>query len=246
MKTVRTIVFVTVLVCTGTLQAQWWGNGKKVNGNGEVTSITRNTASYDQIKVHGSLDVSLVAGTEGNITIKGESNLIPHVITEVKGESLKIYVENGYYLNQSRNKTLIITVPFKDIDKVTLSGSGDVYSDAPIKASSFYTSVSGSGDVRLLVDAETIKSSVSGSGDLILSGTTEQLAANVTGSGDIMAYKLNAKNVDATVTGSGDVEVIATESIKARVTGSGDIDYKGNPSTEDKKVLGSGDITKQS
>jgi len=32
--------------------------------------------------------------------------------------------------------------------------------------------------------------------------------------------------------------------VKARVTGSGDIDYQGNPEREDKKVSGSGDITK--
>jgi len=52
-------------------------------------------------------------------------------------------------------------------------------------------------------------------------------------------------NVQATVSGSGDVEVYAKNNIRARVNGSGDVYYKGNPAQKDTKVSGSGDITMQ-
>jgi hypothetical protein len=45
------------------------------------------------------------------------------------------------------------------------------------------------------------------------------------------------------VSGSGDADVYASNSLKARVNGSGDIDYSGNPNTSDTKVLGSGSIS---
>ena len=138
----------------------------------------------------------------------------------------------------------MITVPFEDISKVTLSGSGDVYSKDPIKATNFKTGVSGSGDVKLMLDAETTEGYVTGSGDLVLSGSSSNFDCSVTGSGDLKAYSLDAKEVSASVTGSGDVQVTATASLKARVTGSGDIMYKGDPKIEDKKVSGSGDITR--
>ncbi|WP_378173731.1 head GIN domain-containing protein [Aquimarina sp. SS2-1] len=238
-------IFLCLALCSMTsIHAQWWGNGKKIEGDGNVVTKTRTTSEYDQINVKGSLDVSLISGSEGNIKIEGESNLIPYVKTEIEGESLKIYVEKGYYLKVSKGKKLIVTVPFKDLNRVSLSGSGDVYGDDVIKASDFKTSVSGSGDVRLVVDADRVESSVSGSGDLILKGSTKNLECKVNGSGDIKAYDLKAKNVVASVTGSGDIKVTSTSSLKARVTGSGDIDYKGNPEKEDKKVSGSGDITK--
>jgi len=242
MKTV-TVILSIALLSVSSLQAQWWGKGNKVEGNGNVVTKTRNLSSYDQVKLKGSLDVALVSGTEGNIKIEAESNLIQHIVTEVEGDILKIYVEKNYYLKPSRNKIILITVPFKDISKVSLSGSGDIYSEDVIKANSFETRVSGSGDVRLQVEANDIEGSVSGSGDLTLKGSAENLEFNVTGSGDVRAYELRAKNVDASVTGSGDIKLTSTHSLKARVTGSGDIDYKGNPEKEDKKVSGSGDIT---
>ena len=244
MRTV--LIIVSFIMCsTLTLQAQWWGNGKKISGNGKMVTKSRNTSDYDEIKLKGSLDVALVSGSEGNITIEGESNLIEYVRTEVENDVLKIYVEKGYYLKISRGKKLIVTVPFKDLSKVTLSGSGDIYSTDIIKTSSFKTGISGSGDIKLAVNAQNTEGYVTGSGDLTLSGTSQNFDCKVTGSGDLEAYSLEAKEVNASVTGSGDIYVTATSSIKARITGSGDISYKGNPEREDKKVSGSGDITKQ-
>ncbi|MHA7057343.1 head GIN domain-containing protein [Aquimarina sp. M1] len=242
----RTVTIILSLALCGvtSIHAQWWGNGKKIEGDGNVVTKTRSLSDYDQVKVKGSLDVALVSGTEGAIKIEGESNLIPYVKTEIEGEALKIYVEKGYYLKVSKGKKLLITVPFKDLDEVSLSGSGDIYGNDVIKASNFKTSVSGSGDIRLAVEAIRMESYVSGSGDLELRGTTDNLECKVTGSGDVKAYDLKAKDVIASVTGSGDIKITSTASLKARVTGSGDIDYQGNPEREDKKVSGSGDITR--
>ncbi len=243
MKTVMLILGIT-LCSIPSLSAQW-GGGKKIKGDGNTVTKSRETSDYDQIKVKGSLDVSLVAGTEGKISIKGESNLIPYIKTEVENDILKVYVKKGYYLKPSYGYKLIITVPFKDISQVTLSGSGDVYGSDTIKASDFKTGISGSGDVQLVVDAKNVYGQVSGSGDLVLKGNADSFTGSVSGSGDLSAYNLKAKNVTAKVAGSGDVEVTATSMLKARVSGSGDIFYKGNPEKEDKKVSGSGDITKR-
>ena len=223
--------------------AQWWGNGTKVEGNGNMISKTRSISDYDKVSLKGSLDVALVYGEEGSIKIEAESNLIKHIVTEVEGGDLKIYVEKGYNLDPSRGNKLLITVPFKDLSNVSLAGSGDILGDDIIKANRFGISVSGSGEVQLGVEAEDVKVSVTGSGGAKLAGTVNSLVCNVTGSGDLNAVKLKAKNVNATVTGSGDIKIDVSESLKARVTGSGDIDYQGNPEMEDKKVTGSGDIT---
>ncbi|KAA1246925.1 head GIN domain-containing protein [Aquimarina sp. RZ0] len=244
MRTV-TIILILIVFSVSPLQAQWWGKGKKIEGNGTMVSKTRKLPEYDQVKLNGSLDVVLISGTEGNIKIDAESNLIQYITIEVKDDILKIYVEKEYYLKPSKNKKILITVPFIDITQVSLSGSGDIYTEDIIKINSFKTRVSGSGDIRLSIEARDIESSVSGSGDLTLKGITESLKCNVTGSGDVKAFDLKAKNVDASVTGSGDIKITSTHSLKARVIGSGDIDYQGNPEKEDKKVSGSGDITKR-
>ena len=232
-----------ILVTAFQAQAQWWG-GKGIEGNGNMNTIQREVGSFDKVNVGGFFDVELVAGDEGTITLEGESNLLDYIITEVQGNALKIKVEKGKSLKPSNRMMIKVTVPFRDLDEVTLAGSGDVVGSALIKANNFHTAVAGSGDLILEVEASSIDSRVAGSGDLTLSGSTRDLEASVAGSGDIHASKLDAKNVDARVAGSGDISVRCSDSLKARVSGSGDIEYSGNPSKQDTKVSGSGDISR--
>ena len=78
----------SVLVCAGLISlscsAQW---GKTIKGNGNNVTIERNTGDYDGVAVSGWFDVDLVAGSEGEITLKGEENLLEYIITEVKMEN---------------------------------------------------------------------------------------------------------------------------------------------------------------
>ena len=237
----KLITLSIIILATTQINAQWWGKG--IKGNGNITTITRDVSGYDEVNVGGFYDVELVPGVEGKITIEGDSNLLEYIITEVDGKSLKIKTENNKNLKPSSRKGIRITVPFQDLEEVTLSGSGSIMSKAIIKANKFRTSVSGSGDVVLEVDASDTEAKVTGSGDLTLTGNTRDFKVSVTGSGDIHASRFQADDVDAKVTGSGDIAMICNKKLTARVTGSGDIEYTGNPTKQDTKVSGSGSIS---
>ena len=235
----KTLILITVLVLSSScVQSQWFS---RTRGSGNVITKTRSVGEYDKIAVAGSFDITLVSGKEGKLEIKIEDNLLEYLITEVDNGKLKIKWEKG--INVSTRKGIYITVPFKDIEAVTLAGSGDITTKDTIKASHFYTSVSGSGDITLAVEANEIISKITGSGDVTLKGKTSSLETRVTGSGDYHGFGLEADKVVAKVTGSGDVSVVALKEINARITGSGDIEFKGNPEVQDTKVTGSGDIS---
>jgi len=231
-----------VVLLSASCSAQW---GKKVKGNGNVTTIERSVGEYDAIGLSGSFDLDLVSGKEGEITLEGESNLLEHIKTEVKNGKLSIKVEKGYNLKPSSwNDGIRITVPVESVNAVALSGSGDIVGKTTIKTDNFKTAMSGSGDITLDVEANSIDAAMSGSGDITLNGSARNFEATVSGSGDIKAYGLEADNVDATVSGSADIKVTANKMLKARVSGSGDISYRGNPDKVDTKSSGSGDISK--
>ena len=237
----KLVLLTGALLCFTASHAQW--GSKKVKGNGNMTTETRTTGDYDAIKCAGSFDYILVSGEEGKITLEGESNLLEYIVTEVKGDKLVIKTEKGVNLRTSWNKTIKVTVPFRDISEVSLAGSGDLWTEDTINASDFEASLAGSGDIIIDVEATSVECSVAGSGDLTLKGNTNNLEAKLAGSGDIHAFGLQANHTVVSVAGSGDAEVVSNSSLKARVSGSGDIEYKGNPSKEDTKVSGSGSIS---
>lgn len=240
MRKLATLSFVVLFTMSCT--AQW---GKRVKGDGNVVTEERSVGPYDGIGVSGWFDVELVDGKEGKLTLKGEENILEHIITEVENGKLNIKVEKGYYLQPSTWKEgVLITVPVDKINSVALSGSGDIVGKKTLKTENFKTAMSGSGDITLDLDVDTISTSMSGSGDITLSGTANNFDATISGSGDIKAYDLDADNVEATISGSADIKVTAHKMLKARVSGSGDISYRGNPEKVDTKTSGSGDISK--
>lgn len=236
----KIILLVGFILMSTAAQAQWW---KRIKGNGNMVTETRNTAAYDKIAVAGFFDVHLVKGEEGEITLKGEENLLEYISTTVKNGVLLIKVKQKVNLSTSWNKSISLRVPVTEINGVKLSGSGDVTSEVTLEAPDFEIAVSGSGDIVLDVDAQFITTKVSGSGDIDLSGKAKDIAIKVSGSGDVNAYGLEAQNAKVEVSGAADVKVHATGLLEARVSGSGDVRYKGNPKKVSSKVSGSGDVS---
>ncbi len=238
MKT-KTTLLIGLFLSSAALFAQ-----DKIKGNGNVITKKVTTGSYDKVQVAGFYDVTLVAGNEGTIVVKGEENLLDHVSITVEDGALKIATEKGVKISPSQGHDIVLTVPFESLSEVSLAGSGDIRSESKIAASKFETKLTGSGDIKLTVDAKEVDATVTGSGDMTLKGKTGDFTCRVTGSGDLSAFDLDSEKVSTTVSGSGDCRVWCDGALEARVTGSGDIQYKGDPKTKDTKVSGSGSITK--
>jgi hypothetical protein len=240
MKQITTVLLGLFII--GGISAQ---RNNKISGDGNQVSLERTTADYDQIAISGFFDIELIDGREGNLTLEGEQNILDHIITEVKGNTLTIRVKNGYQLKPSSwKKGVSISIPVETITALRLSGSGDIVGKTTLKASNFETAMSGSGDISIKLDVNSLAASMSGSGDMALSGRTTDFDASISGSGNIDAYDLIADNVNATVSGSANMKVTAKKAIDAKVSGSGDIDYRGNPEKISTKVSGSGNIAK--
>ena len=235
-----TLTAFIILISISANAQDWWGNSKKIKGNGNVITVNRTTFDYDAVAVGGSFDVKLVKGKEGSIKIEGEENIIPYVITEIKGSTLQVKYKKNTNIRTTRRLT--VTVTYNDIDKVSLGGSGNITADGVIKAKDFKVSLGGSGNITLKIDAEEITSSIGGSGNIKLFGKTDELDCSIAGSGSVKAYELSTDKLFATIAGSGSIRTTVNSKIKAKVVGSGSIYYKGKPKYIDTKSVGSGNV----
>lgn len=236
MKTTHLLLsslFLFFICCTN---AQW---NKTIKGNGKVSTEIRAFDSYDAISVHGSMDVSLVIGSEGSITLKAEENILEYIEVTNNNGKLRIKTKDHVNLRPSWKKGIHIEIPIEEISKISLSGSGEITGESTLKTAALKLSVSGSGDIKVAADATTIKAAISGSGDINLSGKADEFDASVTGSGDIDAMQLNASEATASVTGSGDITIQAKTLLKVKIVGSGDVVVNRDFTILNKKVVGS-------
>ncbi len=240
MKLLKSIIVLVFLLST-TLSCAQWGNGKKVKGDNNITTITRTTNSYEGLKAAGPMDFKLVQGTEGKVTIKGDANLMEYIVTDVKNGKLVVKVKDGYNLKPS--KAIVVTVPYESINSVSLAGSGDIENSGTIKADDLKVALAGSGDINLNIESKALESSIAGSGDIVLIGSTSDLISKIAGSGNFDGSNLDSTNVTVKISGSGTSNVICNGDLVVRISGSGDVKYSGNPTKKDTKTTGSGSVS---
>lgn len=244
MPIMKSIIKISLSFCLAIITLQSCasiGSAKeKILGNGDITTKQITTGDYDEVKVHGIMDVRLQKGTEGDISLKTDENLFQYLDVFVDGDALIIRVKKGFSLKTDFG--IKITVPFEDLSKVSLAGSGDITSSDIIETSDFEVNLAGSGDIKLRVNAREINSNIAGSGDVHLKGACRKLNADLAGSGDLHGLDLKCEIADLNIAGSGDMKVNTSENIKVRIAGSGDVEYLGKPKNVDKKVIGSGTV----
>lgn len=214
----------------------------KTISKGKTTSIERSISDFTKLDVAGSFDVVLSISKTNKINLEGDENIIPYLKTEIVEDVLKIYLDNPDNLNFKGS--VKINVPVKQLNELSFRGSGTIFSNEGIKSEKFKLEASGSGDLEINIISEKSSVSLKGSGSIKIKGTTNELSLSQTGSGDINAANFISKNAEADLKGSGSIKINVTNNLKANLQGSGDINYSGNPKNVDKKIGGSGSISK--
>ena len=233
---------IALILTVSTLFAQRW-NSKKALGNGKIISKERTIPDFDALKVAGNFKVKISSEQSEKLSINTDENLMEYIITEVEDGTLKIRMKKNYYLKPSNHRAISIKVPMKALRLVTLSGSGSIHSDKPIRSRSINTKMAGSGKISLNVETQEMSANLSGSGRIELQGSSEEFEAKLAGSGSIRARAMEVNGGDFSLSGSGRMIVNVSGRLKAQVSGSGSIRYEAKPSTRVvSKVVGSGSI----
>lgn len=232
-------LFILLFAGISSVQAQFWT--KKVSGNREITTETRNVGDYDKISITGSFKVKIVPGNPGSIKITADENLLEYIETYTKGSKLVIRVNSKFSITHYAK--LDVEVPVDYLSQIWLTGSGEVYNLQTFDWKNLVLSLTGSGKLDIKTGVNHLTAKLIGSGDIILTGEAETAKYSLTGSGLISAKDLEVQQVEANLTGSGEIRLRAIQKLNARVMGNGDIYYYGEPDILKTKTLGSGDIT---
>ncbi|MBC7829627.1 MAG: DUF2807 domain-containing protein [Chitinophagaceae bacterium] len=235
-------IFAAVIVVLFLSSCNFIG-GKRVEGSGNVTTQDRSVTGFSAIHSSGFFDVYLSAGASQSVRIEGDDNLHSYVETRLDGSELEIDTKDGYNLRPSKGIKIYITSP--DFTRVRLSGSGDIVSQNQISGKDkIELSVSGSGNIKVNLNAPAVESEMSGSGDINLSGEAKKFEGKLSGSGNIRAMDLKTEETSIRISGSGNADVFASAKLDVRVTGSGDVRYRGGVEQVTSNITGSGSVKK--
>jgi hypothetical protein len=238
MKHIFLFLTAVMLLCTS---CRWMGY-KKIKGNGVITIQDRNITRAEKITLKGSYDVEIAQGPVTSVKIEGDENILPFIFINEEEGSLTIRSKPHVRLSTEHGIKIYITT--NNLQRLQISGSGNVTGKNKFTAvDKLVLRISGSGNMKMEVNAPRVEAEITGSGSILLNGETKDQHIRIAGSGDYLAEDLKSENATVRIAGNGDVKVFADARLDINIAGSGSIFYKGNPAIK-QNVLGSGEVKK--
>lgn len=205
---------------------------------------TRQVSNFSGVAAAGSFNVVIKTGTIESLRLEGDDELLNKIETVVENGVLKIRTKKNQENQQLNFNKVKVYVTVKELNTLSVSGSGNMRVTDPLKAAVFSTTVSGSGSLATAaISADKLNAVVSGSGSITTAGNAEEVKVVVSGSGGFDGKKFTTNVANVQVSGSGNVSIGANETLNGTLSGSGKIYYSGEASVSEIKS-GSGRIVK--
>ena len=202
---------------------------------------TRDVRDFDEVVMKISGKVYIKQGNKNEVILEGDERTLERVETNVRGGRLSIETNGRRWSSSRATGRVNIYITVKELNGVSVSGSGDIIGQSIFKSDNFSSSISGSGDIELEIDAKNVSARISGSGNMELSGSAEYAKLGMSGSGKYLAEDMKVDDYEISISGSGRSSVNAQENLDVRISGSGSVYYKGRPSVNS-SVAGSGKV----
>jgi hypothetical protein len=174
-----------------------------VQGSGVIKTEKRTVAAFSRIDIGSTVKLEFTVGTETKVEATADDNLLPMLVTEVSGDTLKIYI-NGNTMSGT-SPTVRITAPHL----AGIAGGGATH-----------------GNLAGLNET-TFKVKVEGASQITLSGKVDKLDIECAGAGKVLATKLEAQDVKVEAGGAATVEVKAAKTLEGKAAGASTVRNEG-------------------
>ena len=188
-------VFVVLSFCSCTKPA----------GN-PITKAFAIEGTYENLEVNSAFDVS-VSDTASRIYITVGQYIMPKVVVEKKGNTLKIYCKPSI-MNRGNSKMWVILPHCVDLKDVDLSGASTMRTPFALEGDNVEVSLSGSSHYYGNIVAENTSLDLSGSSDFHGNiSSTQGIKMDLSGASQFHG-DIETDNLDLELSGASDVEMM--------------------------------------
>ena len=192
-----------------------------VEGNRQVNSYELQLGEFTKIDVSSAIDLRITQSDTTMVIVEAETNIFPLMEYENNNGTFELHFRNNTCIDNNRDIIVHVTLP--DLEEIELSGSGEILSV---------------GDL----DLDHLTVDISGSADIQLTGNIQSMAYLCSGSIDVANFGLDTEHTAINISGSANMEILCANTLDINVSGSANIKYKGNPNIS-QNVSGSLQLT---
>jgi hypothetical protein len=188
---------------------------------GDPVSKDFTVGSYTELAVEDGFDVT-VSDAVDVVTVTVGENIMPKVVVQVEGNTLKIHLKGINHSNYGTDMKVII--PYNaDLTCVCLSGASDFHSEYGLEGERVDVVMTGASDFYCDIDADEVAIALSGSSDIFGDILADEIEMEVSGSSNIKGY-VEVLDLDLGMSGASDATLEGyVGTLKMELTGASNI-----------------------
>ncbi|WNY24666.1 head GIN domain-containing protein [Methanolapillus millepedarum] len=194
-------------------------------GNDTKVQINESLGEFNKISITGVSELKLVSSDTSRINIEVGQKNAQYVKYEVVNGTLEITADRKVPSDQDTE----ITVWYKDLNEITISGVHDAEAELPITGSNLVVTSDGTNSIDLNVQVENLTLNITGVNDVDMKGSAKTVMVKVDGTSDLDLEELAAADMTVAMKGVSNMDVYVTNSLNATLNGTCKLTYAGNP-----------------
>ena len=207
------------------------------DGSKNVTTQTRNVATFDGLNVSGIFKVIFTQGEPQSVKIETDDNLMDKVVTEVHNGVLEISTKGNHINNPTR---MVAYITAKTLTSLKMSGVSKLTATNKLVAPKLKIDLSGASNVTLSANISNVNCNLSGTAKFDIEGSGDQLTADLSGTAKLTASKFEIKDAKVDASGVGSASINATKSVSLDASGVSKINYTPHDNLNIKNINVSG------
>ena len=217
--------------------------------------------SFNKVVISPHIEAILVEGNEEAVTIKENTETNDKVNIEVKGKTLRIYLDDAKETTKTETiikngtkqsvpiyngKVLTVEVSYKTLETLSVRGEQSTVCESKIEQEDFNLKIYGESQITLKeIELEYLQVVIYGESDFTVAfGSVND--QKITAYGESVVNLLNAENKTSKLRAYGEAEfkINASEKIKITAYGDASLQHKGNASVSKGIAIGDVDISR--
>jgi len=201
--------------------------GKRVNGNGNITTREHRTGQFHSVDVSGAIHVYVKQDSVMQpVKVETDENLQDLVEVYESNGVLYVSPENNYNLNPTKSITVYVSAPhYKGLE---VSGASWIRSENKLVSNeTFDLGASGASEIKLEVKAPRINAEISGASAVTLAGEARDLNLEGSGASSFKCMDLLTENTTVGISGASSADVFASVKLNVDASGASGVKYRG-------------------
>jgi hypothetical protein len=203
--------------------------GKRVHGNGRITSRQVSIGNFNSIELSGAMNLHVRKDVTASVRIETDENLMELIEVHNDGNTLVVRPKDGY--DPDPTKEIFIYAGAPEFRSIDVSGASEVTSDNILTSSEeLRVQASGASEISMEVNVARMTTDVSGSSKIKLKGLARDFTVSSSGASDIRSFDLITDNARIDISGASEARVTANKTLEVEASGASDVRYRGNAS----------------